>query len=191
MSSKQIPSAVGAGIALVGLAVGAALTPVAARVQTETAPIERGVVVTISTTTPRQVPKAHWGIYALAEYDYSPSGKKMTVVKKNDLIVEQDMGIGQGFNRAGVKLKSGEYEIHVQPDNSREIVKHFLVDNLSTTNIALNFDVAWIEDPEDRRKVEVVRLGPPLGDLEARVAALEKKNGIASPGDGLPKKTAP
>jgi hypothetical protein len=177
MSRKQLPLAVGVGIALVGLGAGAALTPVAARVQ-DTAPIERGVVITIGTTTPRQVPKAHWGIYALAEYDYSPSGKKMTIVKKNDLIVEQDMGIGGGFNRAGVKLKSGEYEIHVQPDNSREIVKHFLVDNLSTANIALDFNVAWIEDPEERKKLEVVRIGPPLGDLEARITALEKKNGI-------------
>jgi len=183
-NKKPFPLAIGVGIAFIGLGAGAVLKPVAAREQTDVAPIERAVVITIGTPTPRQVPKAHWGIYALAEYDYSPSGKKMTTVKKNELIVEQDMSIGGGFNRAGVKLKSGEYEIHVQPDNSRETVKHFLVDNLSTAGIALEFNVPWIEDPAERKKMEVVRIGPPIASLEDRIAVLEKKNGIVRPAAG-------
>jgi len=66
-NKKPFPLAIGVGIAFIGLGAGAVLKPVAAREQTDVAPIERAVVITIGTPTPRQVPKAHWGIYALAE----------------------------------------------------------------------------------------------------------------------------
>jgi len=102
----------------------------------------------------------------------------MTVVRKNDLIVEEDMWIGQGGDHTAVKLKSGEYEIHVNPDNSRPIVKRFLVNNLSAGFVPLAFIINPIEDPEERKKTEIVRLGPSLGDLETRISVLERKSGI-------------
>lgn len=158
-----------------GMGIGAMLTPVAARVE-QAAPVLRGVLVGVGTTS-KEIPKVHWGIYALAEYDYSPSGK-MTVVKKSDLIIEEDMSMNHGGHLSSVKLKTGEYEIHVQPDNSRTIVKHFIVNNLSSEIVNLSFNVAPIEDDTERNKTEVVRIGPSLSDMESRIQVLEKKAGI-------------
>jgi len=180
MNRNQHPVAIGVAIALLGLGAGAALKPVAAD-GPQYAPIERSTVIGIVTTSGRLVPKAHWGIYALAEYAYTPGGK-LSITKKNDLIVEEDMGLRTGGGRTAVKLKSGEYEIHVQPDNSRQIVKRFIVNNLSALPISLGFDVAPITDPDERQKTEIDRIGPSLGDFETRLQVLEKKNGITPPG---------
>ena len=179
MERKQWFSLV-AGVTVVsmGLGISSRIKPVEAGVQT-VAPIERPVLITIQPAASHTILKAHWGIYALSEYDYAFNGK-MTVVKKNDLIVEEDMPTGNGGGRASVKLKSGEYEIHVQPDKSRQIVKRFIVNNLGTAIIPLNFNMSPIADPDELRKIEYVHLGPPLSELEERISVLEKKNGIAS-----------
>ena len=183
MSGKRLPLTIGAGIVCVGIGVGTMIAPVAAGGQQAGSP-ERVTRIYLTATAPKQTPKAHWGIYSLARYDYSPSGK-MTVTKKNDLIAEEDLGIGGGKVTAytDVRLSAGEYEIHLQPDNSRPVVKRFIVNNLSASIIPLAFTVAPIEDMDERKKTEVVRLGPSLADLEARIAALEKKSGVASAGE--------
>lgn len=167
-----------AAVGCAGVAVGGALTPVNARMQSIGEPVERPMLLVIASSKPRELSKVHWGVYQLAEYSYTSAGKQ-TVTPKNVLIAEEDMGVGQGFNRAGLKLKSGEYEIHLQPEKSRPIVQKFLVNNLATTAVGLNFTVAPIEDDDERKKTEVIRIGPSLGDLESRIATLERKAGIA------------
>lgn len=178
MSARQFSLGAGLSAAVVGMLMGAALKPVEAKFQ-EPAAVKRLVSVTLTPSNRTQTPKAHWGIYALAEYRYLPSGKQ-TTIKKNELIVEEDMYIGQGGNFTRVGLVSGEYEIQIQPDNSRKIVKRFIVNNVSAATIPLNFNIAPIEDPEERKKTELVRIGPSLDELEARIKALEKKAGIGT-----------
>lgn len=177
MSTNPSLLAAGLVVTTAAMIVGASLQPVEAKFQ-EAEPIKRPVVISITPTNRLQTPKAHWGIYATAEYRYSVTGK-MTATPRKDLIVEEDMFIGQGGNRSTVSLNSGEYEIHIQPDKSRTIVKKFIVNNLSTAPIALSFNVTMIESDEERKKTELVQIGPSLQDMEARLSVLEKKAGIA------------
>lgn len=179
MNARKFSLVAAVAAAGVGMVAGAALKPVEAKFQ-EPAPVKRVVSVTITPTNRTQTPKAHWGIYALAEYRYSPSGK-MTTTRRNDLITEEDMYIGQGGSFTRVTLNSGEYEIHVQPDRSRTIIKKFIVNNLSNSSIPLAFNVTAIEDDAERKKTEYVRIGPSMEDMEVRLKALEKKVGIAAP----------
>jgi hypothetical protein len=179
MNTRQFPLLVGLATAAIGTIAGATLKPVEAKFQ-EPAPIKRPVVVAITPANRLQTPKAHWGIYAQAEYRYTESGK-MSTVKRNDLIVEEDMYLGQGGNRSTVSLNSGEYEIHIQPDKSRRIVKKFIVNNLSNAPVGLTFNIPVIEDDAERNKMELVRIGPSLEDMDARLKALEKRAGIAMP----------
>lgn len=182
MNTKSFPLAAGLAVAAIGMIAGASLKPVEAKFQ-EAAPIKRVAVVGITPANRIQTPKAHWGIYALAEYRYTTSGK-MTTTPRKDLIVEEDMYIGQGGNRSNVTLNSGEYEIHIQPDKSRTIVKKFIVNNLSTAAITLAFNVEFIEDDTERKKTELVQIGPSMQDMDTRLKALEKKAGIATPVSG-------
>jgi hypothetical protein len=180
MKVKAFPLTIGLTMASLGMLAGAALQPVEARFQ-EAAPIKRPAVISITPVNRLQTPKAHWGIYALTEYRYTESGKMSTVPKGSDLIVEEDMYVGGGGNRATVTLNSGEYEVHIQPDKSRRIVKKFIVNNLSKGPIPLNFNIPVIEDDAERQKTELVRIGPSLTDMENRLEALEKKAGITPP----------
>jgi hypothetical protein len=179
MTKTQLPLATGLTLTLAGIFAGISLRPVEARFQDPVA-VKRVITLSLTPSNRLQTPKAHWGIYALAEYRYSPSGK-LTSTKRNDLLLEQDMYIGQGGNHTNFSLSSGEYEIHVQPDNSRKIVKRFLVNNIGTSTIPLAFNIAPIEDAEERKKTELVRIGPSLEELENRIKTLEKKAGLAAP----------
>ena len=183
MSIRQIFIALGVSISLATVIVCAAVRPDIAWAQ-QVAPITRVLALVIVPSNAKQIPKVHWGLFITAEYTYTPGGR-MTTTKRNDLIVEQDMDLSQGFGRSAQTLKTGEYEIHIQPDNSRRIVKHFIVDNLSAAPIALRFDIPYIDDPDERRRLELVRIGPSLADLEARIQALTEQ--VAE----LKKKVAP
>jgi hypothetical protein len=170
---KQMVLAVGVGIAVLMVVVSLALQPIPARAQ-ESKPLMRALVVTAA-ANPRQIPKAHYGIYALSEYAYTPGGK-VTITKKNDLIVEADMSFFQGSVRVSHNLPTGEYEFHLVPDNSRTIIKRFTVDNTTNAPLLLTFNPEYIDDPTERKKTELVRIGPSLAELEARIQALAKQN---------------
>jgi hypothetical protein len=165
-----------AAMSVACLCVGTALSPVAAGGQAEV-PVERGLVLVITSTKPRELSKVHWGIYRTADYSY-PKGKLVSTPAR-ERIVEEDMSVGQGFNRAGLKLKTGEYEVHLMPEKGRPTVEKFIVNNLATTAIGLNFTVSPLTDPDERNKTELIGLGPSLSDLQARLEALEKKAGIS------------
>jgi hypothetical protein len=97
----------------------------------------------------------------------------MTANKTNALIVEGDLVLGNGvYAAADSRLTPGEYEVHIVPDNSRTIIKRFIVDKTAAAPMALRFDIEFIEDAAERKKTEVVRIGPSLAELEAQVAGL-------------------
>jgi len=158
-------------IALIGVI---AAVPSAANAL-QAAPVARKIRVYVTPSKSYVIPKAHVGIYLLNEYTYGFAGK-LTKTKKNDLLVEHDMITSNSYGMYDHLLNAGEYEIHIQPDNSRTIIKRFIVDNRSLAPIMLAFNVAPIEDSAERAKIEVVRIGPSLAELEMRIAGLAKQN---------------
>jgi hypothetical protein len=159
---------------LIGIAAGIAGLPIAANAL-ETAPVVRKIRVYVVPSKTYVIPNVHVGIYLLNEYTYGIAGK-LTKTRKNDLLVEHDLVTSDSYGMYDHALAAGEYEIHIQPVNSRTIIKRFIVDNLSLAPITLNFNVAPIEDPVERAKIEVIRIGPSLAELEMRIAGLAKQN---------------
>jgi len=147
--------------------------PIVAGAQAGTA-ARRLIRIVIHPSDYRIVRKAHVGIYMTTEYTYSQTGK-LSTAKKNDLLIEQDIDLGRGVGAAGHMLPHGEYEIHVQPEASRTVIKKFILDHSTTAGMELRFDPAVIVDAAERNKTELVRIGPSLASLEDQIRSLSEQ----------------